>query len=289
MNDIILNENENSKVSTLSGSNSQEAKSIAEIQSALVMAKRFPRNEMERHAKIIESCKRMALAEQAFFAYKRGGTLVEGETIRLAEEIARTWTNCKIGIEILSQTHEKTEARAYAIDLESLYIVDQSFTVPHVRTTKKDGTKRLTDERDIREMVNNIGSRILRGCIWRMLPGDVKDDASAQCKKTLASSTVPIKDQIKNMVIAFDEQGVKVEHLEKFLGHNIDSTIVTEIIRLKAVYKSLKDGMAKREEFFDIGLKEEAQEAKDKINEILGRKKPTEQTEEKNEPESRVQ
>lgn len=278
MNDLTVIEN-NNNVSTLSGSNAQEAKSVAEIQAAFVIAKRFPRNENERFAQIIEACKRYTLAEQAFYVFPKGGKSVEGGTIRLAEELARKWTNCKVGIEILSQNDERTEARAYAIDLETNYIVDQSFTVPHKRTTKQ-GVKRLTDERDIRELVQNIGSRILRGCIFRVIPGDVKDAAEEQCRKTLESSDIPIKEQIRKMVVAFDEIGVKVEHLEKRLGHNLDATIAAEIVTLKGIYKSLKDGMAKREDFFDIGLKEEAQEARDKINSLLGKKKKDEKLEE---------
>ena len=72
---------------------------------------------------------------------------------------------------------------------------------------------------------------------------------SRRCKQTLQSSDVPIADQIRKMIIAFDEMGVKVEHLEKRLGHNLDATIQTEIVVLKGIYKSLKDGMASREGF----------------------------------------
>ena len=105
-------------------------------------------------------------------------------------------------------------------------------------------------------LLQNQGARRLRACILAILPGDVIEEAVNQCKKTLESSDVPIADQVRKMIIAFDELGIKVEHLEKRLGHKLDAVIATEIVTLKSVYKSLKDGMANREDFFDLGNKE---------------------------------
>ena len=76
------------------------------------------------------------------------------------------------------------------------------------------------------------------------------------------------------MIIAFDEMGVKVEqHLEKRLGHNLDATIQTEIVVLKGIYKSLKDGMASREDFFDIAGQKNNNDAEADLEAILADKK----------------
>lgn len=231
----------------------QESRAVAQIQACMLMAKHSPRNENQAYLDIMESCKRISLADQAVYAYPRGGKMVTGASIRLAEVLAQKYGNIHVEISIVNQTDDKTEALATAIDMQTNYIVSQGFVVPHKRTTKQ-GTKKLTDERDIREMVQNIGSRILRGCILRVIPGDITESALQQCEKTQASSDIPIKEQIRKMVSAFDELGVKVEHLEKRLGHKLDATIPTEIVNLKSIYKSIKDGMAGREDFFEIGL-----------------------------------
>ena len=74
------------------------------------------------------------------------------------------------------------------------------------------------------------------------------------------------------MISAFDEYGVKIEHLEKRLGHNIDATIPAEIVTLKSIYKSLKDGMAKREDFFEIkSIK--AANTKEEVTQLIESKK----------------
>lgn len=252
-----------------------ETRAMSEIQAAVTMAKRDPRNENQCLVNILDSCKRLTMAESAIYSYPRGKTLVTGASIRLAEVMARHWKNLRIGITVTNQTADKTEARAYAYDMETNFMVDQEFMVPHKRTTKQGVTK-LTDERDIREMVQNIGSRILRGCILRVIPADITEDAMEQCKKTMLSSDIPLSEQIKKMVLAFDEIGVKVEHLEKKLGHNLDATIPTEIVNLKSVYKSIKDGMASREDFFDFPQAKQA-DAKADLKESIEKNKKKQQ------------
>jgi len=254
-----------------SSAQAQESKGVAEVQAQYVIAKKFPRNEHQAYVNIVDSCKRPLLAEQSCYAYPRGGQMVTGPSIRLAEVLAQKWGNCRVGIEILSQNREVTEARAYANDLENNYMVDSCFTVKHQRTTKK-GVQKLTDERDVRELVANIGSRHLRGCILRVIPGDVVEAAIEQCKKTMNSSDVPLKEQVNKMVVAFDELGVKVEHLEKRLGHNLDATIQPEITTLKTIYKSIKDGMSTREDFFDIASNRK-EDAREELMELVDKNK----------------
>lgn len=249
---------------------STEARAVAEVQASYVIAKKFPRNQHESYMAIMASCKRPFLAEQAMYAYPRGNSLVTGPSIRLAECMAQSWGNLDCGIREISQSNGVSVAEAYAIDLQTNTRVTKIFHVPHVRDTKK-GRVKLTDARDIYEIVANQGSRRVRACILAILPGDVIEAAVEQCKKTLASSDIPISDQIKKMVLAFDELGVKVEHLEKRLGHNLSATISQEIVTLKSIYKSLRDGMANREDFFDIaGAKNE--DAKADLESLLAEK-----------------
>jgi hypothetical protein len=254
-----------------------ESKAVAQIQACMLMAAKFPRNENQSYIDILESCKRTSLAEQSTYAFPMGGKMVTGASIRLAEVLAQKFGNIHIDITIVNQTDDKTEAVASAMDLQTRYMVSQAFTVPHKRTTKQ-GVKRLTDEREIRLAVQSIGSRMLRTCILRIIPGDITEAALSQCKKTLESDETPIKEQIRNMVKAFDEMGVKVEHLEKRLGHNLNATIAAEIVTLKSIYKSLKDGMAKREDFFDIKSAQN-EEAKETIQSLIKAKKETIDTE----------
>jgi len=227
-----------------------------EVQAAFVMAEKFPRNQHDCYSQIMATCKRPLLAEQAIYAYPRGGTLVSGPSIRLAEAMAQCWKNIEFGIEEISQSNGVSVAKAFCRDLQNRTFSSKTFYVKHERHSKKGITK-LTDPREIYELVANQGARRMRACILAILPGDVIEAAVNQCKMTLESSEIPLGDRVKKMVLLFDELGVKVEHLEKRLGHNLSAVIPTELVTLTSVYKSLKDGMASREDFFDFGKKNE--------------------------------
>jgi hypothetical protein len=242
---------ENKQQSNNSMMNVSESRAVAEVQAAYVIAKKFPRDENASYMRIMKSCERPFLAEQAMYAYPRGGQLVTGPSIRLAEELARSWGNIDCGVREISQENGMSVAEAYAIDLETNTRVVKTFHVPHSRDTKQ-GKKRLTDSRDIYELVANQGARRLRACILGVVPGDVVDAAVTRCGKTMESSDIPMADQIRKLVMAFDEIGVKTEHIEKRLGHKLDATIPQEIVTLRGIYKSIKDGMADRSQFFDI-------------------------------------
>lgn len=247
------------------------ARAVAEVQAAYVISKRFPRNEHESFQRIMEMCKRPTLAEHSMYAYPRGGTMVTGPSIRLAEALGQAWGNLDCGVREISQSDGVSIAEAYAIDLQTNTRITKVFHVPHKRDTKK-GVTRLTDSRDIYELVANQGARRLRACILGVIPGDIVEAAVARCTQTLESSDIPISEQIKRMIMAFDEVGVKVEHLEKRLGHKLDVTIPAEIVSLKAVYKSIKDGMAGREQFFDFAS-EVAETAKEELKALVKKAK----------------
>lgn len=251
----------------------EQSRAVAEVQASYVIAKRFPRNQSECISNILEACKRPILADQAFYAYPRGGTTVTGPSIRLAECIAQYWGNIDCGVREISQSNGVSVAEAYAIDLQTNTRITKIFHVSHFRDTRKGKTK-LTDTRDIYEVVANQGARRLRACILGIIPGDVVEAAERQCRKTLESSNAPIPEQIEKTVRAFQEFGITEEHLEKRLGHNMESTLPSEIISLKAIYRCIKDGIADKTSFFDIGLVKD-ENAEHELNSLLEQKKKT--------------
>ena len=126
----------------------ESSRAIAEAQGKLVIAKRFPRNEIDAFAKVMTACQRKSLAEKAFYSYPRGGETVQGPTIRFAEELARCWGNLDYGIKELSQGNGNSEMQAYCWDLETNTMSVQNFTNPH-RKEVKGNIKELTSLRDI--------------------------------------------------------------------------------------------------------------------------------------------
>lgn len=224
-----------------------------EVRAAMANAKQYPRNEFESFNRIMIACQRKGLAEKSMYEYPRGDTRVTGPSIRLAEAIAQAWGNIDFGIIELEQHTGESQVMAYAWDLETNTRQTKVFSVPHIRATKK-GSIPLKDPRDIYEMVANQGARRLRACILGIIPGDVIEAAIDQCERTLiGENEEPLEDKIRAAAGTMEaEYGITVPMLEKFIGCKIESFTMQNLIRLKKVYVSLRDGMAKREDYFEM-------------------------------------
>lgn len=229
----------------------EASRAIAEAQGKLVIAKRFPRDEVKAFERVAEVCQRKDMAEKAFFKYARGGSSVEGVTIRFAEELARCWGNIDYGIKELSQDDGKSEMQAYAWDLETNAMSVQNFTNPHIRETKS-GIKTLTSQRDIYENNANMGARRLRSRILAILPNYLVEMAINECKKTLAgNNSEPLIDRVNKMVVAFKKLGVTQEQLERRLKRKIDTMSIDDFTDYIGIYNAIKNGESKAAEWFE--------------------------------------
>lgn len=224
-----------------------------EVQAAMVVAKKFPRDEAVSETRIMNACKRRSLAEQATYEYPRGTETVTGPSIRLAEVIAQNWGNIDFGITELEQKNGESTVMAYCWDLETNTRQTKIFTVPHIRSTK-NGSKALTDPRDIYELVANQGARRLRACILGIVPGDIVESAVTACRKTLAGGGgKPFAERVDACINLFREQyGVPKESLEKYIGMNTNGWTEQTLVRLAAVNTSLKNGIADLSQFFEL-------------------------------------
>lgn len=243
----------------------EASRAIAEAQGKLVIAKRFPRNEVEAYAKAMEACQRPTMAAKAFYSFPRGGQTVEGPTIRFAEELARCWGNIDYGIKELSQDDGKSEMQAYAWDLETNAQSVQNFTNPHQREQGKKMVK-LTSQRDIYENNANMATRRLRSRILAILPSWFVEDAIEECKKTLAGrNDTPLIDRVKKMVVAFAKIGVTQEQIERRLKKKIDTMNADDFVEYTGIFNAIKQCESKIADWF-----ESAPVASDLTNELKG-------------------
>jgi hypothetical protein len=231
-------------------------RAIAEVQGQVLMAKQFPRNQIEARANILEACKRVKLAETAIYSYPRGGSRIEGPSIRLAEMLAQYWGNIDYGIIELEQKAGvdkkagESVMMAYCRDIQTNTRRQIVFNVPHIRQ-KRGGNQNLSDPRDIYELVANMGARRLRACIMGIIPGDIIEEAVEACNKTLlGENDEPLIDRIKKMVTAFQTIGISQGMLEERVGHKMEVSLPTEIVQLRKIYKSIQDGISKPADWF---------------------------------------
>ncbi len=222
-----------------------------EVQAAMIVAKKFPRNYNESMNRVLQICSRKKFAEGATYEFPRGGTKVTGASIRLAEAMAQCWGNIDFGITELEQKNGESQVMAHCWDLETNTRQTKIFTVPHVRQTK-NGKQTLTDPRDIYEMVANQGSRRLRACILGVIPSDAVEEALDVCENTLVSNNEkPIEERIPAMLQAFkDNWGVTASQIEAYIGCSPKAFTESALVRLGNVYRSISDGMASADDYF---------------------------------------
>lgn len=228
-----------------------QARAVAEVQAALVIAASRPRNELRARDRLLQACQRVNLASGALYQYTRGGTAVSGPSIRLAEAAARAWGNMNYGFRELSRRTGESECEAFAWDLETNTKAVRQFSVRHRRDTKKGGYD-LTDERDIYELMASQAQRRVRAAILEIIPGDIMEDAVAECEKTMKANVGNVAEAAAKLVQAFADMGIPREAVEKRLGHRIDAIQPAQIIAFRKIYASIKDGMSAPRDWFNI-------------------------------------
>lgn len=258
MNQMVKNPFQQTAVSEALPNTMTEVKSqreASEIQAMVFMAKQFPRNQIQAADRILNACTRQTLADSAVYSYPRGGQNIEGPSIRLAEVLAQNWGNLDFGIRELSQENGVSTVEAYAWDLETNVRQAKVFQVAHKRMARV-GTKTLTDPRDIYEMVANQGSRRLRACILSIIPGDIVEAALAQCSVTQAASVgatpEEIKETIRKLTATMVKFGITAENIQDRYQCRLEAIRPAQIVELRKIYTSLKDGMSKPSDWFAI-------------------------------------
>lgn len=217
-------------------------RAIAEAQGKLTLAKRFPRDMNAAHAELMMACKSKAFAAVAFYAKPQGGSTVTGPSIRMAEQIAQVYGNFDYGHRELARDDRKSEIEVYAWDMQNNNYTRRQKTVMHVIDTR-EGPKKMRDQTQVDQKINNVASKEMRGLILAMMPKWLVEDAIQECKKTIAGTNdEPLDVRVRKMTQAFAKFGVKSTHLEKHLGHSLDTVLLDELVELTGIYNALKDG-----------------------------------------------
>lgn len=241
----------------------EQTRAIAQVQGALVVAQKAPRDAIAAMARIREACAHPQLAERAFFSFKRGGQSVNGPSIHFATELARCWGNFDYGIIELSRNDRKGESEMLAVawDLETNTRISNGFLVPHRRDTK-GGARDLTDMRDIYENNANMGARRLRECILRCLPVYVREEAQQICHQVLREGGgEPIEQRREKLLAAFAGLGITQRQIEKRASVAADRLSPVDIANLRILYKSLQRGETTVEDEFTPAHSEAVQAA----------------------------
>jgi hypothetical protein len=220
----------------------QQSMARHEIEGAIVIARRFPRNEDAAYGRVMKSCERWSFASMARYSYPRGGQQIEGPSVNLAREVARCWTNIRYGCDIVHDDDTSRTVRGWAWDVETNCKETQDATFKKLIYRKRGGWQ-TPDERDLRELTNKHGAICVRNCLLHLVPPDLIDEAMRSSKSTLEKDAAKDPDEARRkMIRAFSTIGVTVDDLEAHLGHPLKQATPTEITDLRGIWKSISDG-----------------------------------------------
>ena len=236
----------------------QESKELSEIKGKMFLARQFPRDPEWSLQSAMKECQRKELAEAAQYEFPKGDSVVKGPSIRLVEVLARHWGNITSGVDEIESKDGETTIKSYAWDLETNVSDSKTFTVKHERSVGRGDNRRikkLTDERDIYEMVANKGARRKRACLLSVLPGWYVDAAVTACEETLRKSLTEgksMEEVISSIVSAFSEFDISPAQIEDNLGKPVDSLSKNDVVKLRHLYSAIKDGFVKPGDAFGL-------------------------------------
>lgn len=227
----------------------ESQRAVAEAQGQIAVAKRFPRNFAKAMEEIRVSCSYPEFAEEAFYALPRGGQIIRGPSIRLAEELARVYCNFQYGHREIQRSEGESLVEVFAWDVENNNRSTRQITIPHIMDTKNGG-KKLTGQKEIADYIANVASKQMRSRILALLPKPLVAAAIRVCEQTLAGSTEKtIQQRVDNMMASFAKYGVNVSMMETYLGHSLQDTTVDEITDMISIFAALKEGASPKEYF----------------------------------------
>ena len=235
----------------------EQARASTEVQGAIYIARQFPRDVEAARQRMLMACAQPELAEKAFYSYPRGGEEVTGLTIDAACELAVCWGNFEYGLTEMRRDDEygQSESMAWSWDLETNVRTSNTFIAPHIREGKGGVGKRVTNARDVYEVITNYGNRRMRAAILKNLPRWYRIQAENAFRETLKrmvdGSEKPFAQQLAQALADFkDRYGVTADQLAHKAGKPLDKWTTNDLVQLRILWNSLDRGDVTAEEAF---------------------------------------
>jgi len=282
----------------------EASRSWAETRAMMEYARTCPRNEDQARDRVLRACARPTFAEAATWELPRGKKknpetgqfeeqTITGPSVHLARELARSWEHVAHGSRVLEDDGQAIHGESYATDLQRNIHIKKQWRVGKLIQRKvwrngkplqdeagKDVTTWVVpDESQLLEMVQRTAAKMVRGCIFELIPDDLKEDALVAADETLTKLATGTIDQLgrptqkgaekdgKVLPALLDRlvgefrrltPSVTIEMLERKLGHSIDTASVDEYKTLARIGATIKQGGCSVDEAFP---REQAQPA----------------------------
>jgi hypothetical protein len=207
------------------------------------------------------ACKRSEFAGKAEYNKPVGGKGITGPSIRFAELALREWGNILIDVQTVYEDENLRRVKVSATDLETNAQFSKDIQIKKI-IERKSKKNREDDVVGIRK--NSYGqtvhilkatddemytkeaawvSKVLRNEGLRLIPTDIIEEGMQTARATVANRVIQDPEGEKKKILdAFSSLGIKPKELEKHLNHTIDVISPAELVSLRVIYQSIRDG-----------------------------------------------
>lgn len=219
----------------------------SEVDIQVATAKQYPR-DIHRSLNNIQTIATMSekTAQDCFYALKKGGDVIEGVSVRLAEIIAGQWGNLRVQTRIIGNDGKTITAQGICHDLETNFAT--SVEVKR-RITDKNGK---TYSEDMQVVTGNAASAIaFRNAVLKVVPKAITDNVIQEIKKVAIGKSKDIETSRKNLVEYFGKLGVSKAQILAYLQVSRMEDITAEMVfQLRGLANALKEGTTTLQENF---------------------------------------
>lgn len=243
-----------------------QALAKASVEARFTLAHVKPRSIEDVRVAILRDCERPSFADSARYHLPIGDG-VEDYSIRFIEAVLQKMGNIKVDAPIIYEDDIQRVIRVDILDLETNYSVGSEAAVlktverKHLKQGQKSlGVRRNSNgeqvyivdatERELSMKANAEKSKIMRTEGKRLIPQWLLDECEMKIKDTMRNRAAKDPDAERRALIdAFAELGVKPSQLEEYLTHALEACTPAELIHLRAVFATLREGAAKWGDF----------------------------------------
>ncbi len=239
----------------------------SEIDVQVATAKAYPRDINQVMNKIATLAKMdKETAQDCFYVLRRGNSVIEGLSVRMAEIIAHSWGNLRVKAETIANDGKKITAQATCFDLESNVAVCKTSDRPIVDKNGK------TYSVDMQVVTSNAAQAIaFRNAVLAVIPKAITKKIVNEVKQVAFGNGLDVETSRQNLVLYFGKLGVSEDMLLEYLQVKKRDDIDNEkIFELRGLRTAIEEGSTTVQECFIKPVEERrmAEAARKKAEEI---------------------
>lgn len=249
----------NAIVETASAAVAMQAR--AAVEARYVVAMRNPRDIEEVRQAILRACRRPEFADEAIYSLEFGDETVEDFSIRFAETAILAMRNIETTTMTIYDHPRRRIVRVAVTDLEANVPYAKDVVIEKAverrnatgrevisqRKNKynKDVFRVVATDDEIAGKEAALLSKAIRTQSLRLIPADIKAEARRTIDETLKNRAAKDPDaERKQVADAFATLNIRPTDLREYLGHALDQSTPAELVKLRKVFASLRDGEA---------------------------------------------